>query len=122
MALFQRAVASSILAALGRDPDHFVRRGYLIASLSVFDARNFGTFIALIWIVAPVRGFLPMRPARVFASKIPRPAIETSSPRFTVSVMAAIIASTARSASALVQSMVLATFSTISTLLAIYFV
>ncbi len=32
---------------------------YLTASLSAFAARNFGTRIAAIWIVSPVRGFLP---------------------------------------------------------------
>src|SRR3989344_4499529 len=92
---------------------------YLTASFRVFGARNFGTRIAFIWIVAPVRGFLPVRPARVFASKMPRPAIEISSPPLSVSVIIPMIASTARSPSALVQPIVEATFSTKSILFAI---
>jgi hypothetical protein len=73
----------------------------------------------LIWMVAPVRGLRPVRPARVLASKIPRPAIETSSPRFKYSVTPEMIASTARSASALVQPIVECTRSMRSALFAI---
>src|SRR3989344_6449360 len=96
-------------------------RVYLIASLRVFEARNFGTFIAFISIVAPVRGLRPMPPARGFASKMPRPAIETSSPFLRQAVMVSMTASTARSPSAFVQLMVAATFSTKSILFAILF-
>lgn len=92
---------------------------YFTASFKVFDARNFGTRMDLIWIVAPVRGLRPVRPARVFASKMPRPAIETSSPRFKQSVIMPMIASTARSASAFVEPIVACTLSTKSILFAI---
>src|SRR3989338_1588552 len=93
---------------------------YFTASFRVFEARNFGTLIAFISIAAPVRGLRPMRPARVFASKIPKPATETSSPLLRHSVIFSITDSTARSASALVLPIVEATFSTKSILFAIY--
>src|SRR3989344_8233949 len=79
---------------------------YLTASFKVFEARNLGTRIALIWIVSPVLGLRPVLAARVLPSKMPNPATETSSPFFRCSVIAAIIASTARSASAFVHPIV----------------
>src|SRR3989338_1478852 len=96
------------------------RESYFTASFRVFEARNFGTLIAFISIAAPVRGLRPMRPARVFASKIPKPATDTSSHLLRHSVFFSITDSTARSASPLVLPLVEANFSTKSILFAIY--
>ena len=53
---------------------------YFTASLSAFAARNFGTRIAGTSIDSPVRGLRAVRAFRIFAEKIPRPAIDTSVP------------------------------------------
>jgi hypothetical protein len=53
---------------------------YFTASFNAFAARNFGTRIAGTSTISPVRGLRALRALRCFAEKIPRPAIETSSP------------------------------------------
>ncbi len=56
------------------------RVNYFTASLRAFAARNLGTFIAGTEIDSPVRGFRAWRAFRVLTEKMPRPAIDTSSP------------------------------------------
>ena len=57
---------------------------YFTASFKALAALNLGTLIAGTEIVSPVRGFLACLAALVFVENIPRPAIETSPPFFSV--------------------------------------
>ena len=55
---------------------HFVPR---IASLAALATRNFTTFLALIWIVAPVAGLRPTRALRLTRTSLPRPGMVNES-------------------------------------------
>ena len=72
----------------------------LTASLSAFPALNAGAFEAAMAMLSPVRGLRPWRAARVLAVKLPKPAMETVSPRVSASATAAKTALTTRSAAA----------------------
>ena len=63
------------------------KKDYLTASLSAFAARNRGTRAAATFTGSPVLGLRAVRAARVFTEKIPRPAIDTSSPFLSVLVI-----------------------------------
>jgi hypothetical protein len=58
---------------------------------------------ALIWMVSPVRGLRPVRAARAFTEKVPKPTMDTDPPFFSAPVMAPVNASRARPASALLR-------------------
>lgn len=77
---------------------------YFTASLSAEPALKDGTFASGIWMVSLVRGFRPVRAARVFTSKVPKPTRATLSPSASASVMEARTAFTAASASFLESS------------------
>lgn len=68
----------------------------LTVSLSALPALNAGVFEAAISMLSPVLGLRPCRAARVLAVKLPKPAMETCSPRASASAMAAKTALTAR--------------------------
>src|SRR3954467_13056 len=78
------------------------------ASLSALPGRNLGTLAALILIVAPVRGFRPLRAALFPTANVPKPTSETEPPFFSVVFTAPIIDSSARVAAALEMSACLA--------------
>jgi len=73
------------------------------AVFSGVPALNAGTLAALIFNSAPVCGLQPVRAARLRTSKVPKPTSATGSPFFRVAVMMSISAVMLRSASALLQ-------------------
>ena len=84
------------------------------AALSVAPALNAGTLEAPIFSSSPVLGLRPVRAARLRASKVPKPTNEMESPVFRVSEMISSIAPRPRSASALLQPVLVANSSTSS--------
>ena len=60
-----------------------------------FPALNLGTFLALIFMVAPVCGLRPLRAARAVTEKVPKPTKVTVSPFFKVDTTAPVNASSA---------------------------
>src|ERR1700712_385239 len=80
----------------------------LTASLRALPGRNFGTLAALILIVAPVRGFRPLRAARLPTLNVPKPTSDTVLFFFSVVFTPPITASKARDAAALEMSACLA--------------
>src|SRR5690554_541899 len=78
------------------------RKGrYLTASFRALPALKPGTLEAAILISAPVCGLRPVRAARSFTEKVPKPIRVTWSPFFRAPVMELVIASNARPAAAL---------------------
>ena len=67
---------------------------YLTASLRPFAARNFGTRMEGTLIDSPVRGLRPVLAGRILVEKMPRPAIETSSPFLRAAIIVSIKVST----------------------------
>src|SRR3989338_5419058 len=114
----RRAISAGYEKAPLKRRGFFVLRGsaYLTASLSALAAWNFGTRIEGTCTVAHVRGLRAARAALIFVLKIPSPATETSPPRLSSPTIHSIIASTARSASALVVPKIACTFSATSCL------
>src|SRR3954471_23615646 len=78
------------------------------ASFSALPGRNLGTLAALILIASPVRGFRPLRAARLPTANVPNPTSDTDPPFFSVVFTAPIIDSSARVAAALEMSACLA--------------
>jgi hypothetical protein len=76
--------------------------GQRTASVSSLPARNRGTRVAAIEIVAPLWGSRPLRAARRAASKVPKPVRVSLSPRRMTRVTSAWKALIARSAASLV--------------------
>src|SRR5690554_8140863 len=75
------------------------RKGrYLTASFRALPALKPGTLEAAILISAPVCGLRPVRAARSFTEKVPKPIRVTWSPFFRAPVMELVIASSARPA------------------------
>src|ERR1700710_1253262 len=71
------------------------------ASLSALPGRNLGILAALILIASPVRGFRPVRAARLPTAKVPKPTSDTEPPFLSVVRMAPMVDSSARVAAAL---------------------
>ena len=69
-------------------------------------------FLAAIWTVSPVLGFLPSRAALLLTPNVPNPTTGTFSPFFKALVIASKVASTALPAAALVNPADFATAST----------
>lgn len=84
------------------------------AALSVAPGLNAGTLDASIFSTSPVLGLRPVRAARLRTSNVPKPTNERDSPVFRVSEMMSSIAPKPRSASALLQPVLLANSSTSS--------
>lgn len=80
-------------------------------SFRALPALKEGTLAAAIWIGAPVCGLRPVRAARSFTLKEPKPTSATELPDFKDEAMASVIASIARAAAAFGKSAVSATAS-----------
>jgi hypothetical protein len=89
---------------------------FFIASLNALPGANRGTFFAGIWMVFPVRGFLPVRAERINVEKEPKPINVTFSPFATDFVIVTVNASTIASAVFFVVPAFFAIASTKSTL------
>ncbi|OHA15824.1 MAG: hypothetical protein A3A10_00715 [Candidatus Tagabacteria bacterium RIFCSPLOWO2_01_FULL_42_9] len=89
---------------------------YFTASFKAFPARNFGTFVAATETISPVLGLRAWRAARCLTVKMPKPAIETSSPFFKEPVIESKTMSTISSAATFVPPSFPCTDSTISAL------
>ena len=63
-------------------------------ALNSAPGRNFGSLVALIFTVSPVRGFRPRRAFRACCSKTPKPLIATFSPLITAFFVSSMKAST----------------------------
>jgi hypothetical protein len=103
---------------LGRDGLFFrkERKDYFTVSFKALPARNFGTFMAATLTMAPVLGFLAWRAARCLTVKMPKPAMETSSPFFKLLVIESNTMSTISSAWTFVPPSFACTASAISDL------
>ena len=84
------------------------------AALSVAPALKAGTLEAPIFSSSPVLGLRPVRAARLRTSNVPKPTNDRDSPVFRVSEMMSSIAPKPRSASALLQPVLVANSSTSS--------
>ena len=95
----------------GKLNTHYFLTPFTVA-FSVAPGLNAGTLAALIFSSSPVLGLRPMRAARLRTSNVPKPTSVSESPFFRVPEMMSISAPTARSASALVDSVLAARAST----------